>query len=1516
MSPLTAWPGPNSALGRYIAEQSQSTLDAYREQPKLVSEHANLEQDTAQGGYQHRQLFELVQNSADALAPVSATGDLERTGEGGSGGGEGGSGIWKIGKEAATASERAGRIEIRLADDCLYCADDGNPIDEHGVTALMFSNMSPKRATSQIGTFGVGFKSLLGVCDAPEFLSRAGSFRFDRNRSRERIQRIVRDAPSYPVLRVADPIDPAECFDDGIGRELMGWASNIVRLPLKPGAYEDLHKQMHEFPAEFLLFVKHVSRLRLADGSHVLDRTLELSEVDDGWRLRDDDNPSSWRLFERRVPLSAEASADRRHGEPQDDVTLWWAAPLERLDRPGRFWTYFPTETPALVAGILNAPWKTNVDRQNLLPGPYNDELIRAAAELVAQALPELATSADPARHLDVLPRRHEAGDNHQADLLRRHLFSTIHKRAILPDQDGRLRRPKEISYAPSEIPPASRQSAEALDLWASHETRPTDWLHHAALTRNRIARVNTLFESEPGSPIDAAPRAPISEWLEALVAASQSLHAVRASKTAVRIAALLDRRSLKPEDLGNIVLTENGALRCPDPESIFLPHEPPAVDGTIGSRSCVHPALASDREALSALRQLGLKAQTPEIRFRMLARRVLQGVGAAVWDPQRREFWVASRRVSANTALNVISELTTLHRNGHHDGVRVLTRSGVWAAAHSVLLPGSIVPGDGSRDNRATVDMDFHGPDAALLEKLGVVARPQRGRDVSLEPSYRQHLDMCKQRYQSRDDLPWKPRSRYLQFTEHAGMAPLDVLKILSDEGRVLYTDALLSDDECYTPLSMWHTGSNGGWYPEVDFDSLAVRMIREHGRIRTADGIVKFAHALGSPARNADALLRLLRHPKADSIKTAFDLADPAPEFYGVHDPIPLIDVWPGLQGCLRADLKALQLVRCDRIRVGNEDRTCLFDGDSVYLAADSDEEGPSGLQRVVQALDLDLNKKAIRDIAAGTTRAEVEERRARVRQHTTDAGRLLAAVGENGLRAALPPSLLAALEHDSRGELSGTEIAEATIATYHTDALRQLRHRLDPLKPPSKWAGSAPATDFVRSLGFTEEWAGERSTPRPPFEVVDGPWELPDLHDYQRTVVENVRGLLRTQSSADRGRRGMISMPTGSGKTRVAVQAIVEAIRDDGLGGGVLWIADRDELCEQAVEAWRQVWASIGSRATRLRISRMWRGQPRPLPVHKLHVVVATIQTAHSKLSSPAYDFLKEFRLVVFDEAHRSIAPTSTTVFGELGLTFRTRHDEPFLIGLTATPYRGHDEAETARLVNRYGRNRLDAGAFSNDDPQAVIAELQRSEVLARADHELIDGATIELTADERSQMQRFTRGEAAPNATPSAAWLPRSAEDRIARDAERTRRIIDTFDAHIEPDWPTLVFATSVEHAKTVSALLNRKGITARAVSGETDHTTRRRVVKQFRCGEIQALVNYAVFREGFDAPRTRAIIVARPVYSPNLYFQMVGRGLRGPRNGGNHRCLILNVRDNIENFDRALAFSELDWLWAN
>ncbi len=1476
------------------------SLGAYEVQPHLVREHANIEGDTAHGGYAGRQLFELIQNSADALLPIRR--DEKPT--------------------QASSTAPPGRIAIHLTERHVYCADDGEPIDQDGVRALMFSHLSPKRDTGQIGTFGLGFKSVLGVSDAPEFFARSCSFRFDPDDTRERIRNVAPGtAPPYPVLRLPDPIDPREhAARDDVLHGLMDWASNIVRLPLKPDAYEHLRKQLSDFPPEFLLFVDHVRTLMLAGNSPGIDRTLELEELDGEFRLADGDSTRRWKRFNRTHELSASARADRRPGDERDEVPIFWAAPLDRLNEPGRFWAFFPTHTPSLVAGILNAPWKTNEDRQNLLPGPYNDELIEAAATMIAEEIAELSARNDPARHLDALPRRHEAGDSNQTNLLRDRLFYHLRHGDIVPDQDGTLRHREKIRYPPKELTGGRSVDLRPFERWAAHPGRPSGWLHHKALRRDRLAALNRLFPLDGyGGYLRRVPQTTVAEWLEALVRAGEPDDSIQAAMAAIQVAALLPDAVRTEADLGEIGLTARGTLRVLDPELLLLPPDDPIVDeGIEQTESYIHPELAADRDTRSALRALGLRPLSPEASFRLIARRLL-GDHA---DPEpsnglRALFWNHSRKLSPETACEIIRECEA------PDLLRVSTRAGRWAPTCSVLLPGEIAPGDGTRDNIVTVDTCFHSRDTDLLAELGVSDGPRPGRAMFHEPEFVKYKHHQRALYLLHASS--RPRKDYLDFAGRVphrrgpaqwecpwpkpiATGPLQVLTLLSDEGRVLYTEALLQLPETYEPWTMWHKGTNRDSYSKRSCDSLSVHMLRERGRIRVDDRIVPMADALGREPTNPDALHALLVHPMAEQIKKAFDLSDPIPEFIGEEDPLPLTDAWPGLTEHLPPDHAGCRLVYCERILVAGGPRDGIFHAPDVYVARSVDNDGKL-LQCVVDALQLNLGPDEVKAILGRRTPHEIADRRKRIQQECeTDAERLLAAVREPALRKRLPNSLLAALESNGDGR-EGTHMAEAAIATWHTDALRQYRRELHHLGPPVQWAGSRRALDFVRSLGFGPDWAGERKKKRDPFVEIAGPHLLPRLHDYQQTVAEGVRKLLRGELEGER--RAMISLPTGSGKTRVAVQAIVESMRDDGFRGGILWVADRDELCEQAVEAWRSVWRSEGAEDTGLRVSRMWDGQPPPLPTSEFHVIVATIQTLRAKLTNQAaaYAFLADFGLVVFDEAHRSIAPTFTSVMKEIGLTRFRRTDEMFLLGLTATPYRGRDEEDTRRLVKRYGSNRLDSGAFASDDPQVVIRQLQETEVLAKADHETIQGSTFSretFAAEEWIELSKELKLD--------LPWLPRIVENRIAQDSERTRRIIKAYKRHVEPGWPTLIFATSVEHAQTLAALLSLKGIRSRAVSGQTETATRRRVVEEFRNGEVETLVNYSVFREGFDAPKTRAIIVARPVYSPNLYFQMIGRGLRGPRNGGGERCLILNVEDNIENYDRALAFSELDWLW--
>jgi hypothetical protein len=54
-----------------------------------------------------------------------------------------------------------------------------------------------------------------------------------------------------------------------------------------------------------------------------------------------------------------------------------------------------------------------------------------------------------------------------------------------------------------------------------------------------------------------------------------------------------------------------------------------------------------------------------------------------------------------------------------------------------------------------------------------------------------------------------------------------------------------------------------------------------------------------------------------------------------------------------------------------------------------------------------------------------------------------------------------------------------------------------------------------------------------------------------------------------------------------------------------------------------------------------------------------------------------------------------------------------------------------------------------------------------------------------------------------------------------------------------------------------------------------------------------LVNVSMLTTGFDDPKIRTVILARLTFSLNLFWQMVGRGTRGPKAGGTVACQVID-----------------------
>jgi superfamily II DNA or RNA helicase len=102
---------------------------------------------------------------------------------------------------------------------------------------------------------------------------------------------------------------------------------------------------------------------------------------------------------------------------------------------------------------------------------------------------------------------------------------------------------------------------------------------------------------------------------------------------------------------------------------------------------------------------------------------------------------------------------------------------------------------------------------------------------------------------------------------------------------------------------------------------------------------------------------------------------------------------------------------------------------------------------------------------------------------------------------------------------------------------------------------------------------------------------------------------------------------------------------------------------------------------------------------------------------------------------------------------------------------------------------------------------------------------------------------------------------------------------------------LLFTPTVATAHAMADTLQRDGIAAEALSGETPLEARQAMLKRLKAGETQIVANCAVLTEGFDEPSVDCIIVARPTKSQTLYTQMIGRGTR--TSPGKVDCLILD-----------------------
>ena len=396
---------------------------------------------------------------------------------------------------------------------------------------------------------------------------------------------------------------------------------------------------------------------------------------------------------------------------------------------------------------------------------------------------------------------------------------------------------------------------------------------------------------------------------------------------------------------------------------------------------------------------------------------------------------------------------------------------------------------------------------------------------------------------------------------------------------------------------------------------------------------------------------------------------------------------------------------------------------------------------------------------------------------------------------------------------------------------------------------------------------------------------------LFPHQINAVNSARKLLFSEG------RLMLHMPTGAGKTRTAMNLIADYLRQSEKNEElVIWLAHSEELCEQAAEEFETAWKHLGNKT--VEVVRHFRPHTNTeLKVSSTSFLIMSLQSAYSLALSQQrdahfFELIRKVGLVIIDEAHKAVAETYQHV-----LELLTFSDEVKLLGLTATPGRSWlDIDEDKKLANFFKKNKVTLDVEGYDNP---IEYLRAEGYLAHQ-----ETVKISYTGDYHLSQADLVNGD-----------FTQEQLREIGKDATRNLRILERAEHEAKQGGNIILFACSVAHAKLLTTILKLRGYKAAYVAGSTPAHYRDKFINDFRNGEIQILVNFAVLTTGFDAPKADVAIIARPTQSLVLYSQMVGRVIRGPRAKGTANCRVVTVVDEQYGFnDLSESFDFWDDIW--
>jgi len=267
--------------------------------------------------------------------------------------------------EAVTEKEKT--CYIKLSENQLIIANNGNKFSEGGIESLMYSNLSPKLLEqNKVGQKGLGFRSILSWANKITIKSYDFAVEFSQRNANEFLNSLITENPE--IRSQLNKKETLEKFPIAILRcpkilekipDTLTEYDTYIVIDLKENQTDDVQKQINnEINKEVLLFLNNLEKIIIEspEKNFEIEKEISINKI-----FIREFNYGNNEAIEKEWNIKTRKGT---HKNKNYELKIAWSENLD--DKIGRIYSYFKTKVKFPFPAIIHGTFELSSNRNEL----------------------------------------------------------------------------------------------------------------------------------------------------------------------------------------------------------------------------------------------------------------------------------------------------------------------------------------------------------------------------------------------------------------------------------------------------------------------------------------------------------------------------------------------------------------------------------------------------------------------------------------------------------------------------------------------------------------------------------------------------------------------------------------------------------------------------------------------------------------------------------------------------------------------------------------------------------------------------------------------------------------------------------------------------------------------------------------------------------------------------------------------------------------------------------------------